>query len=374
MRITLLSPRNDLTGHRKLLTMFARELGRRHAVRILYPVIPDRAFNAHHYHPLRGIRYAAKCVRDMTDYLAHPHWRYASLMGDGAVRVTAYWQAIPMKWLEQADVIVYSSAYQALELDAIPHGRAIRVFYVMHEQSRTDAHVIEPTLTQQTYHRADHVIALSEETRQHVSELGVTPEAIIPAGVDTTRFYPDGIVSSQPPTLLGYYWPAEPRKGAQQLLAALDRVRQRHPGLSIQLLTHKGSRAQGYPSFHELSEQRLAELYRRAAIFVYPSIAGGGFALPPLEAMASGCGVVAAPVGTIGEYLRHDISGVLCDTRSVEQLATQIERLIQQPDLLARIRQQAVIDAQAWSWRHAAERLECYLGSIMKHHECLVTS
>ncbi len=367
MRVTLLAPRNDLTGNRKLVTMFARELGRRHAVRIAYPVIQDRAFHAHRHRPLRGIRYAAECLRDMTDYLAHPRWRYASLAGEGSVQVTAYWHAIPAVMLEQTDVVVYSSVYQALELDAIPHGRAVRVFYVMHEQSRTDAHVVEPALTQQTYCRADHVIALSQETSQHVSELGVTPEAVIPAGVDTARFHPNETVSSSPtPTLLGYYWPAEPRKGAGQLLAALDQVRRRHPDLAIQLLTHKGGRVQGYPACHELSEQKLAELYRRSAIFVYPSVAGGGFALPPLEAMASGCGVVAAPVGAIGEYLRHDISGILCDTRSVEQLAAQIERLIQQPDLLARIRQQAVSDAQAWSWARAAEQLDAYLQQVAR--------
>ena len=46
MQIVSWSPRNGLTGNRKLVTMFARELGKRHPMKILYPVVPDMAFLA----------------------------------------------------------------------------------------------------------------------------------------------------------------------------------------------------------------------------------------------------------------------------------------------------------------------------------------
>ena len=368
MNLILLSPRNDLSGNRKLVTMFARELGTRHAVRILYPIVPDRAFTAHQRRPRSRLGVVKTVLGDVGRYVRHPSWRHGAALNGSRVTVQAYWHAIPRRVVESVDALVYFTPYQAMELSEVPRGREARVFYVMHDQTRTDGHVVDPELIRQTYGRADHLIALSEETRRHLAELGVACEGIVPAGVDTACFHPNDSAHSGPPSLLGYYWPGEPRKGASVLLSALEQVRSRHPEIPIGLLTSNGVRASGYPTYSNLTEQELAGLYRRYAIFIYPSSAGEGFALPPLEAMASGCGVVGTRVGAVGEYARHEVSALLCDPGSAEQLTAQIERFLRHPDVLSTIRRHAVADAQAWSWRHAAERLEQYLNTIVGHH------
>lgn len=52
----------------------------------------------------------------------------------------------------------------------------------------------------------------------------------------------------------------------------------------------------------DLDEQGLAELYRSADVFVFPSM-GEGFGLPALEAMASGCLVLAPATTGLAEFV-----------------------------------------------------------------------
>lgn len=367
MKITFLVPRNDLSGHRKLVTMLARELGQRHAVRLLYPVIPDQALTRHRVQPASRLGRAKQFVLDLCRHIAHPRWRYASLMNDGQVTVETYWRTLSAHALESADVVIYSSPYQALELAEIPQGRAARVFYVMHDQSRTDAHLVDPALIRRAYQTGDRIVALSLETRRHLHECGVEAEAVIPAGVDTAIFHPAASQpASRPVKILGYYWPGEPRKGADVLRQALQQLRHRHPAASISLLAPPGVTVDGYPTFSNLSEEGLAGAYRAHDIFVYPNISGGGFGLPPLEAMACGCAVVATRVGAIEDFARHGVSGLLCDPNDVDQLVDSLERLVQDPLLRSTLQANAAQQAREWSWPHAAERLERYVAGLIQ--------
>ncbi len=365
MKVVLLSPRNDLSGNRKLITMLAHQLGQRHAVRILYPVVPDRAFLAHRRQGPSRVGALKTVLGDVGRYVRHPAWRYAALCDGSDVSVEAYWRVLPTRVLASADTVVYFSPYQALELSEVAASRAARVFYAMHDHTRTDAHLVDVQTLRQAYQAAEHVIALSEETRRHLLELGVHSEAVVPAGVDPSIFYPAPKADSGPLRILGYYWPGEPRKGAEVLRQALQQIRARHPHVAISLLASSGARLPGYDSYSELSEPALAALYRRHDIFVYPNTHGGGFGLPPLEAMASGCAVVATKVGAIEDYAQDGVSALLCDPNSADQLVAGLERLIREPDMLLALRTRAVEQAQEWSWRQAAEQMERYLTTVV---------
>jgi len=85
----------------------------------------------------------------------------------------------------------------------------------------------------------------------------------------------------------------------------------------------------------------LAAAYRRAAIFVYPSLAETGEALPvaPLEAMASGCAIVVSGLQCFADYIEDGVTGLTFDHRSDDpaaDLAAKLARLIAEPDLLPR--------------------------------------
>jgi len=214
-----------------------------------------------------------------------------------------------------------------------------------------------------TYHNADRKIAVSMMTSVQLQKMGIRIDTIIPDGVDPSVYYPGKERRSDPPSVLAYYWPGEPRKGAHHLLDVLQTIRRRHPELRITLLTSPRVSVEGFESVHSLREQALADLYRAYDVFVFPSTYEG-FGLPPLEAMACGCAVVATKVGAVTEYARHGFSAWLCDPGKPDQLEEGIERVIESPALRARLSANAVVDSSKWTWKEAGAKLNAYLEGL----------
>jgi glycosyltransferase involved in cell wall biosynthesis len=86
----------------------------------------------------------------------------------------------------------------------------------------------------------------------------------------------------------------------------------------------------------------LLREYRAASIFVYPSLAESGEALPlaPLEAMAAGCAVIVSNLRCFDDYVEDGASALKFDHRSQDPaagLAAQLARLTTEPVLLQRV-------------------------------------
>lgn len=86
-------------------------------------------------------------------------------------------------------------------------------------------------------------------------------------------------------------------------------------------------------------EQALIAEYRRASVFVYPSLAetGEALGLAPLEAMASGCAALVSSLECFADYIEDGETGLVFDHRGSDpaaELAAQLARLITEPDLL----------------------------------------
>jgi len=80
-------------------------------------------------------------------------------------------------------------------------------------------------------------------------------------------------------------------------------------------------------------ESELNDIYRRAAIFVYPSLAEKGetFGLAPLEAMAWGGVPIVSDLACFKDFIQHDENGLIFDHRSLDaatNLAASIKHLI----------------------------------------------
>jgi glycosyltransferase involved in cell wall biosynthesis len=89
-------------------------------------------------------------------------------------------------------------------------------------------------------------------------------------------------------------------------------------------------------------QNALIAQYQAASVFVYPSLAATGEALPvaPLEAMAAGCATIVSDLRCFRDYIEPQATGLTFDhqgARPDDDLATQLAALMADPNLLQRI-------------------------------------
>ena len=102
-----------------------------------------------------------------------------------------------------------------------------------------------------------------------------------------------------------------------------------------------------------VSDTELVELYRSAALFVFPS-KHEGFGLPALEAMACGAIVIGANNTSIPEVIGCEEA--LFDAASPQSIASKIGEVLGDPALQARLRAHGSAQAARFSWDATARK------------------
>jgi glycosyltransferase involved in cell wall biosynthesis len=103
---------------------------------------------------------------------------------------------------------------------------------------------------------------------------------------------------------------------------------------------------------------KLSEVYSKASVFVYPSVAEQGetFGVSPLEAMSWGCATIVSNLECFKDFLIHNKNGLCFDHRSekrVEILNQYLKDLISNPKLMNDIARAGLIVNET----HSTEKL-----------------
>lgn len=107
-----------------------------------------------------------------------------------------------------------------------------------------------------------------------------------------------------------------------------------------------------------LSQGELVAAYQQADLMVYPSLYEG-FGLPPLEAMACGCPVVAAATTSLPEVCGD--AAVLIDPTSPRSIADGMAAVLLDESVRGRLRLDGPRRAELFTWKHCAEQtLQAY--------------
>ncbi len=238
----------------------------------------------------------------------------------------------------------------------------------MHPNRRSQ--VIERLTLRHAVRRSSRLLAISQATadaltnhfpsarsRTEVALLGVAP--IPNSGLDPVE------ASTLPgPGFVLAVGTLEPRKNLPRLVAAYgalaEELQRRHPlvvvgalgwetGETLDSLRSLGERAKmlGY-----VSDAALAELYRRCAVFCYPSL-GEGFGLPVLEAMAAGAAVLTSNLSSLPEVGGEAVA--YADPRQVNDIAEQLESLLRDESRRAQLGRAGVARAGEFSWESFAQ-------------------
>lgn len=97
----------------------------------------------------------------------------------------------------------------------------------------------------------------------------------------------------------------------------------------------------------------LRELYRKAAMLVYPSLYEG-FGLPVLEAMSLGCPVITSKVSSLPEV--GGDAAMYVDPLDTEAIAEAMTNLLADEPRRASMAQKGVERARTFSWEACAEQ------------------
>ena len=128
-------------------------------------------------------------------------------------------------------------------------------------------------------------------------------------------------------------------KGMADGLAALEMVRAQTPDLEATLFG-ASARPPELPAWIEYVEHpapdKLLALYNSCAVFLHTSWSEG-WGLPPAEAMACGCALVAAANQGVQDFAEHEITALLAPIKQPEALARQLLRALRDDALRLRI-------------------------------------
>jgi glycosyltransferase involved in cell wall biosynthesis len=110
-----------------------------------------------------------------------------------------------------------------------------------------------------------------------------------------------------------------------------------------------------------VDDAALVALYQHAQVLVFPSVYEG-FGLPPLEAMAFGCPVLAARAASLPEVCGDAVAYL--SALDADAIAADLQRLLADAGLRDRLRAAGPARAARWTWAAAAEALVAQVSAV----------
>ncbi len=212
----------------------------------------------------------------------------------------------------------------------------------VHGSISRQVHAVESWLARES----DSLITCSASMSEEISEL-FGPElaeiSVIPNGIDSSLWsFAPRRRHTGPPELL-FFGRLEYEKGVHDAIAALPRIRRRHPGTTLTVagdgtqhewLTevarkHKVLKAVRFVG--RADHDVLLALLHRADAAVLPSHYEP-FGIVALEAIAAGTPLVTTNVGGLAEAVLDGKTGISCLPRDPASLAAAVRRVLDDPD------------------------------------------
>lgn len=216
---------------------------------------------------------------------------------------------------------------------------------------------------------ADVVLAPSTYARQTLVDGGVAEEKIrvVPYGADLARFAPADAKDRAGRFTAIYVGAVGPRKGLHYLVRAWKALRLKDAELVVVGhgdLSYLGPDAALVTHRRWLPHDELAPLYRRASVFVLPSLMDS-FGMVVIEAMASGTPVIVSENTGAKDAVREGVDGFVVPVRDVDALTERIRYLRDRPAEVERMGRNARTQAERYSWEHYRARIRAVAREVL---------
>lgn len=231
---------------------------------------------------------------------------------------------------------------------------------------------------------SDKVVTVSDFSANEITKytgLERAQIAIIRNGIDTSRYYKvkdPAVLSSVaskyslPDKFVLFVGNVKPNKNLRNMLQAFEQLCMRFPENPVDLRLvivgkTEGLRkvdeevlAEGVARFkHSVSflgfvpEEELPAIYSMATVFLFPSVYEGS-GIPPVEAMACSCPVVASSIPALTETCRD--AAYYVDPNSPPDIARGVREVLAQEALQKTLKENGLKRARDLSWEESAKR------------------
>lgn len=265
--------------------------------------------------------------------------------------------------------IVHETYYSQKSKAPVGSKVVLTVFDMIHERFSDCFRSRDSTSNEkaEAVERADHVVCISEQTRKDLIELlGVyrAKTSVVHLGFSLTKQSADSTRVSERPYVLFVG-----SRGGYKNFESLLHTYAANPALQhdYDLLAFGGGSLNAgekallaklgipFERVRHLSgdDSVLSDLYRKAALFVYPS-RYEGFGIPPLEAMSFDCPVACSNTSSIPEVVGD--AAEFFDPDSIESMGHAIERVLNDRPLRQALVARGRERIKLFSWERCAEQ------------------
>lgn len=279
--------------------------------------------------------------------------------------------------------VVHETYYSDRPVNGLSSPRVITVYDMIHEKM---PHLYSNNpiskIKRKAIERADHVICISENTRNDLIEFFNIPSeeiSVIYLGFD--HIFSDSFGTSniglnlkkEKPYIL-YVGSRRTYKNFPALVNAYSSSLWLRNNFNIicfggekysvmdDEIIRKNKLTSEQVVYVSGEDVKLAAYYKNASVFVYPSLYEG-FGIPPLEAMSAGCPVICSNTSSIPEVVGD--AGEYFDPLSMNSIKTAIEKILSSDEKRLKLIKNGYKQCKQFSWaRCAQETLEVYRGLV----------
>jgi GT2 family glycosyltransferase/glycosyltransferase involved in cell wall biosynthesis len=313
-------------GHRDIFEHLNRLAARGHDVSLYTLGGPPDWF------PLRVPVHSFDSYHDLSNALAEVE----------AIKVATWWMTAVPVW--RASIPRGLPVYFVQDIETS--------YYPDHERAR---HAVLDS-----YRPEFRYMTISSWNRDRLRELGVDAE-LIPPGIDLENFRPRPNIPRRDDMVLAL-GRSNPLKNLPLTLAAWEALREPRPELclfGIEPQLAQGNRVRYVDS---PDDAQVNELFCQGTVFIQTST-HEGFALPPLEAMATGAAVVCTDAHGNRDFCVDGVNCLMPDP-TVGAVSAALERLLADPGLRARLGQAGIQTAQDYAWESRIDVLEKFFERV----------
>jgi glycosyltransferase involved in cell wall biosynthesis len=266
--------------------------------------------------------------------------------------------------LPDADAVFATSWRTAQCVNAAAPSKGSKLYFIQHHETWDGTR----DAVDATWRLPMHKVVISKWLAEIAATMGESERTTyIPNGMDFEQFALVTPYAEREPYGVGMLTNSKEWKGTPDGITALEQAREAIPDLRVTLFGTGGRPSQAPPwmEYREnVTGDALRDLYNELAVFLHPSWAEG-WPLPPAEAMACGCALVATDNPGVLDYVTHKQTAIVAPRRDPGALASALTRVLSDRTLRESIAAAGHDSIQRYTWRRATDGLEGLLRTVV---------